>query len=349
MSIFFNKETLQANDQQGRIMREQYAVLQSMRQNGAQAHQDMVDFTGYVGPTGNAARSPAEAYREFDSVTKIDQVPAGEFATLTRLLPGAKSVNVGRKLYEYRQFSDMEGGQSSMTGQIGVQSDKGDYGYDGAIVPIHDKGFHIDWRDYQAMRAEGFDALVDYSREARRGLMSTQNSYLWNGNSGLVFKGQSWLGIKGDPSVATATLGVDLASSVATADDIRAEVQRVRDILRITNNCSGMLTVVVSREIASNWERPYSTADGNFGTIGDYVAKLRGIAEIVEDDELTGNQMAMFWNDQQGFHAVSGMAMSTYAVPRTYHNSPFAYIMWSALGFMAKQDFGSRKCALYAS
>jgi len=198
------------------------------------------------------------------------------------------------------------------------------------------------------MRAEGFDALVDYSREARRGLLQTNNDYLWNGNADLVFKGVKWLGIKNDPTVASATLGVDLAAPATTADDIRAEVQRVRDILRITNNCSGNLTVVVSREIASNWERPFSTADGNFGTIGDYVAKLRGIAEIVEDEQLTGNQMAMFYNDTQGFHMVSGMAMSTYAVPRQYHNSPFDYIMWNAAGFVSKSDFADRKCALYA-
>jgi hypothetical protein len=341
MSIFFNKEILQANDQAGRVMREQYNELSAMRKNGEQAHADMLAFT-------NAARTPAEAYREFDSVTKIDQVPAGEFATLTRLMGKAKPINIGRKLYEYRKSSDMNAGQSSMTGQIGVKEDKLDYSYGGAVVPIHDKAFGIDWREYSAMRAEGFDALVDYSREARRGLLQTNNDYLWNGNSKLVFKGSKWLGIKNDPTVASATLGVDLSASASSADDIRAEVARVRDILRITNNCSGMLTVVVSREIASNWERPFATADGSFGTIGDYISKLRGIAEIVEDDQLTGNQIAMFYDDQQGFHAVSGMAMSTYAVPRQYHNSPFDYIMWNAMGFVSKSDFAGRKCALYA-
>lgn len=341
MSIFFNKEILKANDQEGRIMLAQYNVLNDMRTTGAQAHADMIAFT-------NVARSPAEAYRELDSVTKVDQVPAGEFATLSRLMAKSKSIDIGKKLYEYRKSSDMNAGQSSMTGQIGVKEDKIDYSYGGAVVPVHDKSFGIDWREYSAMRSEGFDALVDYSREARRGLLKTNNDYLWNGNSKLVFKGTSWLGIKNDPTVASATLGVNLALAATSADDIRAEVQRVRDILRITNNCSGNVTVVVSREIASNWERPFSTADGNFGTIGGYVAQLRGIAEIVEDDQLTGNQIAMFYDDQQGFHMVSGMAISSYAIPRQYHNSPFEYIMWNAAGFVSKSDFEGRKCALYA-
>ena len=354
MSIFFNKEILQANDQQGRVMREQYNQLSDMRKNGAKAHAEMIDFTGYQGtfdpkltPEQNAARTPADAYREFDSVTKIDQVAAGEFATLSRLMTKAKPINIGKKLYEYRKASNMDAGQSSMTGQIGVKEDKVDYSYGGAVVPIHDKAFGIDWREYAAMKSDGFDALVEYSREGRRGLLKTNNDFLWNGNAKLVMKGVSWLGIKNDPTVASATLGVDLAATASTADNIRGEVQRVRDILRIDNNCSGMLTVVVSREIASNWERPFATADGSFGTIGDYISKLRGISEIVEDDQLTGNQIAMFHDDQQGFHAVSGMAMSTYAVPRQFHNSPFDYITWNAMGFVSKSDFEGRKCALY--
>jgi len=362
MSIFFNKDSLGLEVVNGknvfapnatteqRVMREQFNVLQSMRKNGQESHQQMINFVNEgVQLTGNAARTPADAYREFDSVTKIEQVPAGEYATLTRLLGGAKTVNVGKKLYEYRRFSDMEGGQSSMSGQIGVKMDKGDYGYDGAVVPIHDKGFGIDWREYLAARSDGYDMLVDYSRESRRGLMRTVNNYLWDGNADLTFKGQNWLGLRNDPSVATATLGVDLSSSAATATDIRNEVARVRDILYITNNATVDLTIAVSREIASNWERPFATADASFGTIGDYIRRLRGIAEIYEDSELEGNEVVIYVNSQDGLHAVSGMAMSTYATPRQYHNDPYAYIMWMATGFMAKSDYADRKTAIYAS
>ena len=342
MSMYFNKAALTATDQNGRILNAQYQQLQQMRKAGEAAHNAMLQST-------NVARTPAEAYREFDATTKVEQVPAGEYATLSRLMAKAKPINLGKKLFEYRKASDMEGGQSSLSGQIGVKGDKVDYSYGGAVVPIHDKGFEIDFRDELAMRSDGFDALVDYAREAERGLKNTINNYLWDGDANLVFKGTSWLGIKADPTVATATLGVDLAASASTADNIRAEVSRVRDILRITNNCSGMLTLVVSREIATNWERPYSTADGNFGTIGDYISKLRGIKEIVEDNKLSGNEIAMLWDDPQGFQAVSGMAMSTYAVPRQYHNSPFAYIKWCAMGFLSREDFSDRKCALYGS
>ena len=342
MSIIFNDALYNKDSSAGRIMTQQKQTVIAFRKAGDAAHNAMIAAT-------NVARTPSEAYREMDPTTKIEQVPAGEFALLSRVLGKVKPINLGRKLYEYRKASDMNKGQSSMTGSIGVKSDKVDYGYGGTVVPIHDKGFGIDHRDHLAMQAEGFDELVDYAREAELGLMRTKNDYLWVGNSSLVFKGSSWLGIKGDPTVATATIGVNLAASGSTADNIRAEVSRIRDILYITNNCTNPLDLVISREIASNWERPFSTADGNFGTIGDYVRKLRGIKEIYEDSNLVGEEITFLYNDQAGFHGVSGMAISTYAIPRPQYNSPFNYVKFCALGFVAKEDFSDRKCALYAT
>ena len=126
-------------------------------------------------------------------------------------------------------------------------------------------------------------------------------------------------------------------------------LRRIRDILYITNNCTNQLRLGVSREILSNWERAFSTADGTFGTIASFVGQLRGIAEIYEDSELVGNELALYWDDQEGFHPVVGMGMSSYAVLRTMPNSDHAFIMMTAVGFLAKTDYEGRKCALYAS
>lgn len=348
MGIYFNKEELQAKDSNGRAMRAQYNTLQQMRQGGSDAHAAMLMQTNHD-LEANEARTPAEAYREMDQRTKIIQVPAGEFSTLTRLMGGARAINLGRKLYEYRKVSDMDQGQASMSGTVGVKSDKVDYEYGGVPVPVFDKGFGIDWRDELAMRAEGFDALVDYSREAERGLMTTIDNFMWDGDASLVFKGESWLGLRNDPTVASAVLGVDLSSGAASSEDISNEVARVADILWITNNCASPLRLAVSREIMSNLDkRVYSTATGAWGTILQYIEGLRYFAEVYEDSNLSGNQIAMYLDDQMGFHMVSGMAMSTYANPRLYHNSPFTYTKWAAMGFVSKNDTQDRKCALYA-
>lgn len=334
------RQGLAANAREKRVMLAQWNEVQAMR-SGA-SHEAMNALCA------NAGQTPADAYREFDSTTKIELVPAGEHATLTRLLQKARPINIGKEVFEYRQSSDTDKGQSSMSGQIGVKMDHVDYNYDGTVIPIHDKGFGRRWREVEANRSDAFDAMVDDSRECERKLMSTIEDYLWDGNADLSLKGRSWLGLKNDPSVASATIGLDLSSAASSASDIQNEVRRIRDILRITNNCTNDIRLGISREIMTNWERSVALTDSTFGTILDFVSNLRGISEIYEDSRLTGNQLVMYWDDQQGLHPVVGMGINSYAVPRQFHNSDFNFIKWAAVGFLSKTDFSGRTCALYA-
>ena len=349
MSLILNTKFAK-NPAQLRVMNKQWAEVNAMR--GGASLQAMEAF---ISMTGNAAQTPAEAYREFDRTTKIELVPAGEHATLTRILQNPRSVSIGRLAFEYRQASDVDVGQTSMGGQLGVKMNHVDYTYAGTPIPIHDIGYGIEWRVMESMNADNFDSTVDNSRESERKLLTTMDNYMWDGNSKINIKGRVWLGIKNDPTVASAILVVDLSSSVATPEAIRNEVARVRDILRIDNNCDNDLEFGVSREIMSNWERPFSTAEGTFGTIKTMItgnpdnpaSGLRGLKEVYEDSRLVGNQITMYWNDQMGFHSVIGMGMSSYAVPRQFHNSDFNFIKWAAAGFLAKTDFSGRTCAIY--
>ena len=324
------RSSLATNAKDKRIMEGQYVELNALRGKSVDDVQEMLNMTG------NAARTPAEAYREFDSTTKIEQAPRGEHALLTRMLQVARPVNIGKEVFEYRKASDAGQGQTSMSGQIGVKLDHVDYKYGGTVVPVHDIGFGRRWREVESMRAEGFDALVDDSRETERQLLTVIGNYLWGGDANVSLKGNTWLGLRNDPTVASATLGVDLAATASTPTAIRDEVRRVRDILLIANNCSGGITLTISREIASNWERVFSTAEGTFGTIMDMIMKLRGIEEIVEDSELVGNQLSMIYISQQGMHPVVGMGMSTYAVPRTNHKLKVKITHPKVYGFDSK-------------
>lgn len=348
MSLIFGKK-LAFNATDERHQQKQWNELQVTRKSTANVMSDLMSLSQDPLMVGNAGRTPADAYREFDPTTKIEMVPFGEHATLSRVMQKSRSVDIGKTLYEYRKSSDVDAGQSSMSGQTGVKMNHVDYNYGGAIIPIHDIGFGRQWRDMKAMQSEGFDALVDDARESERKLMTTIDKYMWNGNANLVVKGNKWLGLRNDPTVANATLGLDLALPASTATDIRDEVRRVRDILFITNNCTQGLRLGISREIASNWERVFSTAEGVFGTINDMIMKLRGIVEIYEDSELVGNEFVLFWDDQEGFHPVTGMAISSYAVQRQNYNDDFNFIKWAATGFLAKNDFTGRTCALYAA
>lgn len=368
MSLVFNskiKDSKPRNEQ--RAMESQWNELCELRANSEKdvkqllkvtvnhglVHDDNLDTPVIVNELGevigNQGVSPADAYREFDTTSKIDMVPAGEFATLTRLMQKARSVSIGREVFEYRKVSTAGVGQTSMSGQIGIKQDHVDFKYAGTVVPVHDTAWKRRWREMESMRAEGYDVMVDESRESERTLMETINRYMWDGDAGLVVKGHAWLGIKTDPTVAQYTLQADLSADATTPTAIRDEVRAARDVLYINNNCTKGLRLGVSREIMSNWERVYSTSEGIFGTIEDMVKRLRGISEVYEDSELVGNQIVMYWDDQQGFHPVVGMGISSYAVPRVYHNDDFQFIKWAAVGFLAKNDYENRTCALYGS
>lgn len=334
------RAALAKNAQEKRAMQAQWDHVQQLRNAGAASMDALIQMT-------NAGRSPAEAYREFDATTKIEVNPMGEFATLTRLLQKSRPVNIGKTLYEYRKSSDMDNGQTSMTGQIGVKLDHTDYGYSGVIVPIHDKGFGRSWRDVEAMRSDGFDALVDDAREAELGLMRTMNGFLFNGSSALSVDGNKWLGLFGDATVDSYVPTVDISSGTATAQEIQTEIRTARDRLRITNNCVAPVRLGVSAAAMSNMERFVDPQTWTLGTIKDLVMRLEGIAEIYIDSALTGGKFIMYWDDQQGLHPVVGMGINTYAVPRQFHNSDFAFVKWSAVGFCAKTSFSGKKCVVY--
>lgn len=362
MSLLFRKSNA-ANASEQRIMNKQWSEVEAMRnsaETGLGSLNTLISIIAGNDPEfsntdlaksvhANAGRSPADAYREMDSTTTIAIVPAGEHATLTRLISVSRSVDVGKTVAEHRMATTSAGGKTSLSGQTGIELDHVDYVYDGTIIPIHDKAFGREWREVLSMKSDGFDALVDDSREAERALMDIMDIYLWKG-SDLKVKGVTWKGIKADARVVQFTLTTDLAADATSPEDIRNQMRLVRDELYIQNNCAKPLKLAVSREIMSAWERVYSNAEGVFGTIEDMVKRLRGIDEVYEDSRLVGNELALFFADrEQGFHSVVGSAISTYAVKRDQHNSPFNFIKWAAAGFLAKMDAQGNKCVLFAS
>lgn len=298
----------------------------------------------------NAGISPGEAYREMEDRTTIILNPAGEFATLQRVQSKSKSVNIGKLDYTYRQASAQTGGQISMSGQTGIITDAVEYKNAGTVIPIMDHGVKRDWREYETFGADGFDTMVDDTREANLVVLRTCNSYMWGGDATIKSPdGRVWLGLRGDPSVVQETVGIDLRSNANTAQEIVTEVVRIRDVLRIANNCSQMIELAIPRETLSYWEStPYSVNESGFGTILSYIRGLTGIASVYEEPELsTGFELMMAFIDLDGLHAVTGQAMSTYMNQRFAHNDPYTMVKWLAQGFVSKNTFSGQKCALY--
>lgn len=346
MSFYFNAKV---DGSQKRILQNQWAELQNMRRSTADGMQQMLTMT-------NAALSPAQAYLEFDRVSTIERNPYGEFGMLDKVLAVSKSVNIGREVFKARNVSGMDqNGSTSMSGNQGILIDHTSVDYQGTIIPIQDQGFGRKWREIEAMRADGYDALVDDARESALALHRRVNDSLWEGHKDkhgnyIVVDGSSWKGLKADTTVHQRTYGTDVSLPASTGANIATEIRTARDVLMITNDLTSGIELFISRETESNWERPYDPQQTGFGSIKQYLlASVNGVISITVDPKLSGGQYAMAAIGQQFLHSLTGMARGSYALPRPLYNSDFNFIMAQATGFMARTTNGGKVCALYAS
>lgn len=297
----------------------------------------------------NAGLTPDEAYRYMETETKMSTDPIGEFATWQLLQGTAKSINLGHEQYTYRQASEQTGGKVSMSGNTGITTDKVEYTFKNAVVPIIDHGTRREFREFLTMGADGFDAWADDTREAQKVMFRTSNNYLWVGDATIKSKdGAVWLGITADPTLVQETTSVDMANNATTGKAIIDELGRLLDILEITNNCVGPKQLGISLASHAYWTRtPYSAAQPSFGTIMDAAMRL-GFTSIYREPKLVGGKqllMAEFGSD--GLQAITGQAYSTYIAERVRHNDPHVAVNWMAQGYVAKQDYAGKKTALY--
>lgn len=306
----------------------------------------------------NEGLIPRDVFQDFDNVTVERMRSDDGDAFLDPLMNMSKSINIGKLVQFYRQSSDMDGGLTSMSGQTGVRLDQVQYMYDGSIVPIHENGFRRNFREMAAMGSEGFDALIDDQRESvaahKRHLVANfRNGHRDHSGNLINVNGVTWEGYTADQRVAQVDLGIgginmDFTDDQATGEQLKAAWIEMRDILRIDNNCPMDVTYYVSREIASNFERRFSQ-QYDAKIIDQELAGLRGVANIVESNALTGNEILAFPHDQNWICPVVGMSINTTAKARKHFNDDYEFSTWSAVGFQVRNDFLGRTCAMYAT
>ena len=306
----------------------------------------------------NEGLIPKDVYQDFDKAS-VQRMRSDDGDTyLNDMLPNSRSVSIGKLIQKFRQSSDAGNAQTSMTGQTGINMDQVDYSYDGSIVPIHDTGFSRNWREWNAMQSEGFDALIDDQREdvatiRQRLADSFLDGHLDNDGNTIVVDGLKWEGMRNDSRVAQVDLSgsglnYDFTDQTKTGEEIKAAFIQVRDVLRITNNCARDAIYYVSRDIASNFERRFST-QYDAKIIMQELADLMGVEAIKETSKLSGNQMMGFVNDADYVRPVVGMGVNTVALPRPVYNSDYQFATWAAIGWQVRTDYFGKTCALYAS
>lgn len=341
-----------------RVAKDHYKEVTMMRNANNISEKMHAEAMKAHGFKANAGQIPADVYKEFDNVT-VERMRADDGDTfLNDLMPLAKSVNIGKLVYETRRASSAGQVQTSMGGQQGVKMDQVEYNYDGVIVPVHDAGFSRNWRELAAQKSEGFDALIDDQRETVASLRAHLADSFMDGHTdvdgnNIVMNGYSWAGIRSDSRVQSVDLGAggvnfDFTDNANTGDQNKNALITTLDYLWITNNCAQDVTVYVSREIARNWERNFSTNyDGR--RIIDQLSGLQGVASIKVSNKLTGNQLMAFPLDAMRVKPIVGMEVATIALPRPLYNSDHQFVTAAALGWFVGTDHDSKTCALYAS
>lgn len=306
----------------------------------------------------NAGLIPRDVYQDFDTVT-VERFRSDDGDTfLNDLLPLSRSVNIGKLIHRFRQASDAGLAQTSMTGQVGVKMDQTEFKYDGSLVPIHDAGFGRNWREWFAQQSEGFDALIDDQRETvatlrRKVVDSFLDGHKDKDGNALVLDGITWTGMRNDARVNQVDLGAggvnfDFTDNTKTGDEIKAAFITVRNTLWITNNVELDATYYVSREIAANFERKFST-QYDAKIIMQELADLMGVAAIKVSSKLTGNQIMAFVLDSNHIRPIVGMGLNTVAMPRPVYNSNYDFIVWGAIGWEIRNDYSGKSSALYAT
>ena len=329
----------------------QYKDVQ-MQRNAANLHEAQ-----HKKIIGNAGLIPQDLYQDFDrDVVEVMRLDQGD-AFLIDLLAMSKSTNIGKLVVKNSRSSDAGSTQTSMSGQTDIKMDQTEKSYDGAIVPITDSGFGRNWREMEAGRSEGYDALLDDNREnavTMRESLADQflDGHVDKNGNFIVVDALSWQGMRNDSRVASIDLGAgginfDFTDTAQVFTAIEGAWKEMRDIMWLTEFCSKDLTYYVSNEIASNMERS-SSESFDSKEILQRLAGLQKVASIKSTSKLSGNEIMAIPLDGT-VQPLVGMGMSTIAMPRPMYNSNHNFVMVAGIGYRVKTDFNNNTCAMYAT
>lgn len=303
-----------------------------------------------------AALLPTDAWREVDAITLRVMRSDGGRPYMDDLMPLARAVDIGKLVHITRVASDMNATvMRSMSGQVAVPMDKTDYAFQGAPIPLFDAGYGREWREWNTLRSENFDALADDQESATWHLRHNMADFILNGDPRIKVKDYTAYGIRNNPASKAINLGSAAGGAgidLTTADPTEVESffnTVLGGMLDDNYLTSERVNLYVSPEIGRNFDRPYSGVGGfKVGTLWENLLKNRRIAKIAVTFDLTGNEFIAFVPDSRFIQPLVGQAVGTTAIPRTLPRSNYQFQVSGALGLQVKTDANGRGGVFYS-
>lgn len=287
---------------------------------------------------------PRDAWADFDGITRrVMRLDEGTF--MGDLMGLAKPVNIGKLAHVTRVSTDINDQVTiSMSGQVAVPVDKVTYDYRGAPVPIFAKGYGREWREWNTLQSENFDALADDQEATVDKVRKAQAKYALNGDLSINVGGYIGYGIRNHPLTKRINLGsaggntpVNLVT--ADGDALDTFFSGPFGAMLDANGITGAVNLYVSPDIARAWDKSYSGASGfKGGRIIDFLMTSRRINKVVVDNMLSGNEFFGFVPSAEYIRPLVGMATSTYAMARLNPTDNYHFQVMGAMGIEIRGD-----------
>lgn len=309
---------------------------------------------GMASVQNSAAILPRDAWQELDGITRrVMRADEGQ-AWMADLMPLAKAVNIGKLVHLTRVSSDAGSVTRSMSGQVPTGLDKVTYDYRGTPVPIFSTAYGREWREWNTLQSENFDAISDDQEAHTAKIRRDMALYALDGDPDIQFQSFPAYGIRTHPlsksiNLGNASGGADINLTTATSDAIEAFVNNVLGAALDANFIATGVNMYVSPEISRNLDRPYSGSAGfKIGSLREVLTANRRINKIETSFELSGNEFFAFVPNAEYIRPLIGMAVNTTAMIRQNPTDNYQFLVMGAMGIEIRADFNERSGVFYS-
>lgn len=294
---------------------------------------------------------PRDAWLELDTITRTVMRDDGGEVFMADLMALAKPVNIGKLVHMTRVASDTANPViRSMSGQVPVPMDKTVYDYRGVPVPIFSDGYGREWREWNTLQSENFDALADDQEGSLDKLRRNMADYVLDGDPSITFQGYGAKGIRTSTYSKVINLGsaggganIDLTSPATTTDAIIGFFANTFGAMLDSNLISEKVNVYISPEIGRNFDRDLSTSSGfKGGSLWEHLEKNRRINKLAVTHKLTGNEFFGFVPKSQFIRPIVGMAVNTTAMTRLNPTDNYQFLNMGAMGLEIGADYNGK-------